>query len=333
MFDARQPIIETTDIRPKNRFPILAQLGVLALIMVGLFSAYLFGQPDQSTTASTQAPAPAPLSSETAPVVPQKIEEIPLRASAAYVWDVRGQRVLFAKNEDEVLPLASITKLMTALLAYELIEDERAATVSLSAIRQEGASGLSAGEVMRTADLRELALVSSSNDAAFQLAASVGELLGENDPAAQFIRGMNIRAEELGLNSLEFQNTTGLDLSSSEPGAVGNARDVSFLMEHIIEHTPEILAPTQQTATRIYNTAGAYHEVSNTNQVALEIPNMIGSKTGFTDLAGGNLTIAFDAALDRPIIITVLGSTRDERFTDVLRLVSAVQTTLGEPVQ
>ena len=86
---------------------------------------------------------------------------------------------------------------------------------------------------------------------------------------------------------------------------------------------PEILRPTNTSATRINNTAGAYNDANNTNEVALKIPNMIGSKTGYTDLAGGNLTIAFDAGLNRPIIITVLGSTRDERFTDVFTLVRA----------
>ncbi len=76
---------------------------------------------------------------------------------------------------------------------------------------------------------------------------------------------------------------------------------------------------------RIYNTDGEYHDAINTNDIVSRIPNLIGSKTGYTDLAGGNLTVAFDAGFDRPIIITVLGSSREERFTDVLKLVNAVQ--------
>ncbi len=177
-------------------------------------------------------------------------------------------------------------------------------------------------------ELSELALVSSSNDAAYALAASVGSLLGERDPASQFIAGMNIRAKELGLHSLDFKSTTGLDLSSTVPGATGTARDVSFLMEYIISNYPEIIAPTKKTSTRVYNNAGAYHLVNNTNEIVLDIPNILGSKTGYTDLAGGNLTIAFDAGLNRPIIITVLGSTREDRFSDVMTLVEAVQKSL-----
>lgn len=325
------PYIELEDQTPKNRFPIVLQLSILGVIMLVMFSSLFFSRDKvEQTLSQTETIQPAG-SPATVPIaVPQKIEGVSVRATSAYVWDIEGQRALFTKNSNEVLPLASITKLMTALLAHELIADETPATVSLRAIKQEGASGLSAGEQLEAEKLRELALVSSSNDAAFALAASVGELLGERDPVYQFIAGMNIRADELGLETLEFKNTTGLDVSESEPGAVGSAKDVSFLMEYIVRNYPELLEPTQQTATRIYNTAGAYHDINNTNEVALEIPNMIGSKTGYTDLAGGNLTIAFDVAYNRPIVITVLGSTRDERFSDVLRLVQAVQESMGE---
>lgn len=319
---------EPDTVSPQNNFPIVAQLAVLLFIMFGLFGAFFL--PDKETkTTPDQAPPVVSREKKNISPVPQRISDVNLRATAAYVWDVRAQRALYTKNADEPLPLASITKLMTTLLAYELIEDNTETTVPISAIMQEGSSGLSVGERLSAEELRELALISSSNDAAYTLAANVGQLLGDHDPAAQFIAGMNIRAQELGLSSLEFKSTTGLDLSVTEPGAVGSAKDVSFLLEYIITHHPEIITPTQESATRIYNTAGAYHEVSNTNEIASDIPNMIGSKTGFTDLAGGNLTIAFDAGFNRPIIITVLGSTRDERFTDVLTLVKAVQDSIG----
>ncbi len=320
-------IITIEEPSAKNRFPILVQLGVLSFIMLGLFGVLLLPDPapKQQIVTPPQVQQPITVSDST----PQKISDVEVRAVAAYVWDVRAQRALYSKNATEALPLASITKLMTSLLAYELVEDDATAAISLSAVRQDGNSGLKAGEELTTEELREIALISSSNDAAFALGANVGALLGGQDPMAQFVRGMNIRAEELGLNTLEFKNTTGLDLSEIEPGAIGSARDVSFLMEYIITKYPEIITPTQMTSAKIFNTAGDYHEVINTNELVSDIPNMIGSKTGFTDLAGGNLTIAFDAGLNRPIIVTVLGSTRNERFTDVMKLVSEVQKTLG----
>lgn len=330
MNDDQFNIIDTEEtVSQKNKFPIVAQLGVLGIILVGLFGTLLFHNVNSEPELATPEPTPL-LDSKQQPVVPQKITDVEVVAKAAYVWDVRSQRALFSKNADESLPLASITKLMTALLAHELISEDETTTVPLSAIQQEGSSGLLVGEQLTVEELNSLALISSSNDAAYALAASVGQLLGDNDPTTQFVKGMNIRADELGFETLEFWNTTGLDLSETEPGAVGSAKDISFLMEYIITNYPEIITPTQQTATRVYNTAGAYHEVENTNDIAIDIPNLIGSKTGFTDIAGGNLTIAFEVGLNRPMIITVLGSTREERFNDVLTLVEAVQNSIGQ---
>ena len=198
---------------------------------------------------------------------------------------------------------------------------------------QDGDSGLVAGETIGIQELTDLALISSSNDAAYELGASVGRMLGDQDPTEQFVAAMNIRAEELDLHSLTFNNTTGLDLSDAQAGAYGSARDVSFLLEHIIENYPELLTATTEETVRIYNEAGAYHDTSNTNRFVNEITSIIGSKTGYTDLAGGNLTIAFDGGLNRPIVVTVLGSSRDGRFNDVLTLTTAAQEAISNSTQ
>lgn len=327
------PLIESDLYPEKNRFPIVSQLIVLAVILGGAFGSLWYFQSSSSEAEAESIEQPYNrVQSDATAMTPQKLEDIFVRAEAAYVWDVAGQRALYKKNEGDILPLASITKLMTAMVAHELITDQEQVRVPLAAIQQSGNSGLMAGEAMTVEELTQLALISSSNDAAYALAANVGQLLGERDPAQQFIAGMNIRANELQLPTLSFANTTGLDISATEPGAVGSARDVSFLMEYILLNYPELLTPTTQSSTRVFNTAGAYHDVSNTNAITGDIPNMLGSKTGYTDLAGGNLTIAFDLGLNRPIIITVLGSTRDERFTDVLELIAAVQASVIEPL-
>jgi len=329
MNDNQFHIIDTGEEAPRNKFPILAQLGVLGVFMLFLFGSWLLQPHDNAETAAEIQQQEISTDQEKYPLVPQKIEEVSLQAQAAYVWDIKGQRALYSKNSSDVLPLASITKLMTSLLAYELIAGEETVSIPLSAIRQSGSNGLVAGERLEVEALSELALVSSSNDAAYALGANVGSLLGDRDPQSQFITGMNIRAEELGLYTLDFKNTTGLDLSLTEPGAVGSAKDVSFLMEYIINEYPNIILPTVNEEVFIYNTEGAYHQAANTNDFVREIPNILGSKTGYTDLAGGNLTIVFDAGLNRPIVVTVLGSTREDRFTDVLSLISEVQKSLS----
>lgn len=320
-------LIETDETSHKNKFPILAQLGILSILMFGLFASILSDkQPIEEQVVAVETER---IQYQEEPI-PLKIsvEDVKIKAKSAYVWDAKTQRSLYSKNEYEELPLASITKLMTALLAHELIDTKQTTTVSQNAIKQEGSSGLSEGEKLKAEELLDLALVSSSNDAAYALAASVGSLLGKQDPTSQFIQGMNIKADMLGLDTLQFWNTTGLDLSTTQPGSVGSAKDVTFLMEHIVKNYPELLSPTQRHSVRVFNTEGIHHDAHNTNSIIDNIPNLIGSKTGFTDLAGGNLTVAFDIGLDHPIIITVLGSTREERFSDVLSLVVAVQESI-----
>lgn len=321
---------ESTKVLSQRRLVIVFQLAILLFILGGLFSAVLIDKKQSASVPSTVNLEDVSIKPRIEDDVPKKLSEVEVRGKSAYVWDVKAQRALYTKDEDTALPLASITKLMTALLAYELVAADTDVKLSSRAVSQEGGDGLSAGEDFTMAQLNRLALVSSSNDAAFALGASAGALLGEQDPARQFVEGMNIKAQELKLETLEFKNSTGLDISSSEPGAVGSAKDVSYLMEYILQNYPELIESTTLGGARIYNSQGEYHDIENTNEVMYAIPNLLGSKTGYTDLAGGNLTVAFDAGHDRPIIVTVLGSTREERFSDVLRLVNAVRTDISK---
>lgn len=314
---------ENFGIVKERRVVIVFQILILVFILAGLFNSFFMNHRQTASVPDTVDIKNAPLKDQKP--IPQKISAVEVRAKAAYVWDVQNQRVLYSKDAEDALPLASITKLMTALLAHELIDKNHDAVVSMGALEQEGSSGLTVGEHLQIAELNKLALVSSSNDAAFALGATVGALLGDKDPTAQFVKGMNIKAEELHLKSMKFRNTTGLDLSPSEPGSIGSAKDVSLLMEDILKNYPDVLIPTTKANGRAYSSDGTYHDLENTNEIVYAIPNLLGSKTGYTDLAGGNLTIAFDTGMNHPIIITVLGSTREERFSDVLRLVKAVQ--------
>lgn len=338
MIEEERYIIEETDEATAEaeptagRFPVRTQLVLLASLMFLLFAGVVVPKTLSLISGNAhQAEVGGSIEISTEAndsVSPKKIEGLSLRADAVYVWDVIGQRALYEENPDKVLPLASITKLMTALVAYELVPDDTPVTISREAAAQQSGGSLMAGETFAVKELADFALISSYNSAAYTLAGSVGELLGEGDAMAQFIAAMNIQADELNLKTLEYKNPTGLDISTTEAGAVGSARDTSFLMEYILLNYPEILTPTVTEHTRLYNTAGDFHEAFNTNTILADIPNLLGSKTGYTDLAGGNLTIAFDAGFNRPIIVTVLGSTHSERFSDVKKIVAAVQASM-----
>lgn len=318
--------------KKQNRFPVKFQLLIIGSFLFILFASVII--PKSLALISKDSEKLAPVSETSLLVtnestaIPQTIEQVDLRAEAAYVWDVVGQRVLYETNADEKLPLASITKLMTALLAYELVPDDTLVTISTAAANQQSAGSLLPGETYEVKKLADFALVSSYNSAAQTLAEAVGEKLGQGDPLKQFVAAMNIRAGELNLKSLEYFNPTGLDVSPAKAGAYGSAKETTFLLEYIYLNYPEVLRPTVADSTRLYNQKGDYHEAENTNRVLLDIPNLLGSKTGYTDLAGGNLTIIFDAGFNRPVIVTVLGSTHSERFNDVKKLVAAVQTAM-----
>lgn len=304
--------------------PVLQQLGILALILLLILGSSLL--PELPNTKELQAETVAATVAAPAAVVQTETENsVPfsgtsIQAEAAFVWDVQTQKVLYQKNPDEQLPLASITKLMTALVAHELIKNDKSVTIDELSLKQSGNSGFLEGESFSLKNLLDLTLMSSSNDGAFAIAAAAGAILDPNNAPTSFVDAMNIRAKEIGLKQTFFRNPTGLDISVNEGGAYGSARDVTFLMEYILSHYPEILESTQIDEASIRSQGGAVHTIENTNPTINQIEGLIGSKTGYTDLAGGNLTIAYDAALNRPIIVVVLGSTRSGRFTDVLTL-------------
>jgi D-alanyl-D-alanine carboxypeptidase (penicillin-binding protein 5/6) len=171
-------------------------------------------------------------------------------------------------------------------------------------------------------NLADLTLIESSNDGATALGARAGStVLPDEDPNAVFVQAMNLKAEELGLTKTYFKNSTGLDISETQAGAYGSARDVALLMEYIITNVTDAVALTNTDVTTINNKNGDYHLVKNTNEVVNDIDGLIASKTGYTLLSGGNLVVAVNVGLNRPVVVAVLGSSYDGRFADTMELI------------
>jgi serine-type D-Ala-D-Ala carboxypeptidase (penicillin-binding protein 5/6) len=263
--------------------------------------------------------------------VPTKVAhvfpQVELRAKSAYVYDARTQSVLYAKNEDQRLSLASLTKLMAALVAREISPRYGTVTVTSDALKVEGDSGLMANERWSLGDLLDFSLISSSNDGIRAVALSLGALESfgatEEEVVGDFVKAMNSKALELGLKNTYFWNETGLDESAVKGGGYGTAQDVARLLEYILSTQPDLLEATRAKEAVIVSIDNNAHVAKNTNQIASDTPGLIGSKTGYTDTAGGNLAFVFDPELGRPIIITVLGSTASGRFEDAKKLINA----------
>lgn len=252
---------------------------------------------------------------------------VALRAKSAYVYDARTQTVLFAKDENERLSLASLTKLMAAVVATDISPEYAQVIVSQEAIRADGDSGLLPDERWTLQDLLDFSLMSSSNDGIRAVALSLGALsrfdANESEIIDDFVKAMNNKALELDLKNTYFWNETGLDESEVKGGGYGSARDVAMLLEYILGAEPHLLEATRQAETTITSIDNNKHVAKNTNRLASDTPGLIGSKTGYTDTAGGNLAFVFDPELGRPIIVTILGSTASGRFEDAKKLIDA----------
>jgi len=254
-------------------------------------------------------------------------ESISLGAKAVFIYDIRSKRILFARNENVRLPLASLAKIMSALVAEDLSSPNDIITVSKEALSAEGDSGLRTDEKWSLGNILDFSLVSSSNDAMRAVALAVGALSKEGHSSEEiindFVIEMNRKASELGLKNTYFWNETGLDESFIRGGGYSTAQDISSLLEYVLAHHPDMLVATRDAMTTIQSLDRHAHVAQNTNTIVAQIPGLLASKTGFTNVAGGNMVVAFDPELGRPIIIVVLGSTEDGRFEDVRALVNA----------
>jgi D-alanyl-D-alanine carboxypeptidase len=261
---------------------------------------------------------------------PQKdtvFKDLKLEAKSVYVYDVKNNKAIFDIEPETQLPLASITKLMVALAASEIIPEYLLIPIKGEDLLPEGDTGLKPGELWKRNRLIDMALVTSSNDAIHAIASVAGSLMTTNAPDEDterkaFVKYMNEIAQRLGLTQTYFLNGSGLDVSTGVSGSYGSAKDVAQLTAHILKEKPELLEATQYGSIAI-SSENSIHLLSNTNKALPSIPHVLASKTGYTDLSGGNLVVAWNAGLDRPIIITVLGSSYDGRFEDMKNLVGA----------
>lgn len=298
------------------------ELGALATL-VALFLWWIYPTP-----VATVPGADTAIQIKPEPV----FREVPTEAKAVYVFDATTGTALYAKNENLQLPLASLTKVMSALTASTLLPDYSLVPISLADISTEGDSGLYADEIWPIAGLIDFSLLVSSNDGMSALASVAGARVAFDQakpPAELFVERMNTLAGEIGLQQTFFLNPSGLDESTSLSGGYGSAKDMALLVSHILATRPHLLEATSYSKTDV-SSKSFVHPAVNTNKAIDAIPNVLASKTGFTDLSGGNLVVAFDAGLGHPVIISILGSSREGRFTDMQAMVDATLAYLAE---
>jgi D-alanyl-D-alanine carboxypeptidase len=334
--EAEQPLVLSTNVIEEvqhyegNKITekVFALLGAIAVTgLVSTFAlSYWRSEPPQVRASQTEQKIVESIPKP--PLRDNPFDTVGVSAQAAVVYDVYQKRVIYKKNAHTKLPLASITKLMTTLLAFETLGEDEHIAISPESIAIEGDSGLFANESWDVSELIHFTMLTSSNDGANALAASVGslwqstpEIDDESKYIQSFVDRMNFRADELGLDDTRFTNPTGLDDSS--PGGLGTAEDTAKLLTYIWEAQPEVLSYTNEQERVFVSLDDFVHVAENTNERVYNIPGLLGGKTGYTDKAGGNLAVIYDAGFDHPITIVVLASTREGRFDDVEKLIDA----------
>jgi len=235
-------------------------------------------------------------------------------AKAVYVKELNTGKVLYAKNENEVLPLASLTKIMTAVVAIKNGDDNQLVKISEEDLNIEGEYYLYSDEVFKLKDLIKITMSGSVNDTATAIS-------GVLNNKKYFVDEMNSTAKRIGLGNSYFRNPTGLDIESIIPSATGSAKDVATLLQYALINYPEIFDSTTIESFSIKSTDGIVHKIDNTNKITGQINGLIASKTGYTDSAGGNLALIVDKGLNEPVAIVILGSTNSTtRFDDALKI-------------
>lgn len=242
-------------------------------------------------------------------------------AEAVFVERLASHEVILAKNEDKVFATASLTKLMTALLYSEEVSalDLVPITEEAKAVLEsdEKKSTVDAGEMIKGEDILKLMVAESDNDAAYAAAEATALKINPALKEAsfetrihRFVFLMNQKKDALGLKNTHFMNPEGKD----DPENYSSARDIARIAEEVFATSPKIWDASRLIEGEVYSQSGKNYHFENTDILLKEFPALFGSKTGFTDNAGGALLMLYELAPHDPIVVVILKSS--ERFDD-----------------
>lgn len=227
-------------------------------------------------------------------------------------------RILFRNNYQNSLPMASITKLMTAVVALDNYDLEDYVTINPNDLSVGGALGvLKAGDTIKVKDLLYILLIESNNGAA--------EALAEKSGRYSFIKMMNEKAAKLKMSGTSYFNPTGLDIDGSDSINRTSPDDLRKLTVEIMNKYPLIPEILKNVDYTVYGKQGQTYALENTNILLSEDENVVWGKTGLTDKAKGCLIFItkpkqFSFSEKRYIINVIIGA--ENRFEEARRIKS-----------
>ncbi len=314
------------------KFIILGTIIVVHLVVLGLMLGPCHpekARPEKPVVKETPgggtppvAPPPAPSSvqpvrpaafgpgfySEAPGTLPAALAAAAQNCRAAIVVDWSARTVLWKKQDETAVPIASLTKMMTVLLVMENMEQDPAITLEtpIRVTREANRIGgrevwLDVRETFTLDEMLKCTLIFSANDAAYLL----GQFLAGGD-CAVFVERMNRRARELGMGSLTFHNPNGLPEGAQRLENRGSARDISYLAGRLLDY-PQVLKWSQ---TRSEALASPLRKpatmLTSTNHLLDRVAGVNGMKTGYTDAAGWCMAATCERN-GRVVIVVVTG--------------------------
>ena len=261
----------------------------------------------------------------------EETEDLAPNAKSAIMIEASTGEILFQKNKDEKLAPASMTKMMSMLLIMEEIENgnlkwNEMITTSEKASSMGGSQiFLKVGEKMTVEDLLKGVAIASGNDAVVALAERVS---GSEE---QFVKRMNVRAQDLGLKNTNFINATGLTADNH----YSSAYDMSLIAKELVKHE-KILEFTSTYEDYLRKDTKSPFWLVNTNRLVRFKEGVDGLKTGFTDEAGYCLTATMKKDNMRLITVVMKEENTSKRSADTTKMLDygfniyMVQTILDE---
>jgi len=250
------------------------------------------------------------------PILDSNVSQPPINGKSSLVYDTYSKRFLYEKNTGQKLPIASLTKVLSAIVILENLNPNDIVTVSNRSIKVDGEKqDLFLGERITVENLLRMMMIESSNDAASALAEYA--MVNKN---LDFVGKMNEKAAILAMHDSEFFDPAGLDDRGYSTGI-----DLVKLVEYSLNYK-EIWDISSEKSAVIESTDETIkHSITSTNRLLGLLKDIIGGKTGYTDGAGQCLIMVVSVP-DYPgkLITVVLGST--DRFGDTQKLVAWTKT-------
>jgi len=229
-----------------------------------------------------------------------------------------ADEIIFQLNSEKRWPIASLSKLMTAVIAIEKMDQEKEITLSEKAVSSDGTAGdFKIGEIFKLKDLIKAMLISSSNDAAVAISENFEN--GEEN----FINEMQKKASQLKMFSTTYLEPTGLSFVNQS-----TVSDLAKLVDYIYFNYSEIFEISRQKEAEIIELKSDKSRIILATDKFAGDNDFLGGKTGYIDAAGRNLIAIFDIS-GKTILIITLGA--DDAFKETEKLKGLVQNCEAEP--